>query len=384
MNEALSDGLIDLVDLLGRTPGAEWHVASPLIPAIAVFYVLLYTASHPGGRRAIRATAAVFAGLILLWWVWSPRASADGETLRVTFFDVGQGDATMIELPDRRTILIDGGPAYETLDMGRAVIGPYLWNRGIFHLDDVVATHPQLDHVGGLIWTVRQFRIGRYWTNGISRQETFYRRLQAALEGLSTVQHTAEEGRLIVDSGPCRLRILNPPAKGSSPPLVRKVRTGSELNDLSVVTRLDCGPHSFLFTGDVETEAIVRLQASEWFDAEVVKVPHHGSKSSFQPQWVAHLNADAAVVSVGRINPYGHPSAGVIDAYERRGIHLLRTDRQGAIQITASLSSSSLEIHETRDNALVPTTLGPAMLNTERENLARLWRQWIHRGIWEA
>jgi beta-lactamase superfamily II metal-dependent hydrolase len=77
-------------------------------------------------------------------------------------------------LPDGTTLLIDGGATYETLDLGRAVLAPFLWDRGITHLDPVIGTHPQLDHIGGLAWTVQQFGVGRYWNNGMRREEAFY------------------------------------------------------------------------------------------------------------------------------------------------------------------------------------------------------------------
>ncbi len=137
---------------------------------------------------------------------------SDGDTLRITFLDVGQGDACVIELPDNRTVLIDGGASYDTLDMGRAVVGPFLWDQGITRLDHVIGTHPQLDHVGGLAWTVRKFQVGHYWGNGLSRDEPFYQRLRAGLDAQGVHEEIAESGQMIIDSGPCRLRILNPPA----------------------------------------------------------------------------------------------------------------------------------------------------------------------------
>ena len=98
-------------------------------------------------------------GLLLLisWWIWSPRLLLDGDRFRVTFLDVAQGDSAVIELPDGEVVLIDGGATYERFDMGRGVVAPYLWNRGIRTIDHVVATHPQLDHVGGLAYVLRHF-----------------------------------------------------------------------------------------------------------------------------------------------------------------------------------------------------------------------------------
>ncbi|HJU05493.1 MAG TPA: DNA internalization-related competence protein ComEC/Rec2, partial [Nitrospiraceae bacterium] len=378
INQAVSDGLVQVVEVLAKIPGAEWHVASPAVPALVVFYVTLILVWRGHRILWLPGSAAALGALLVIWWVWSPRDWSDGETLRVTFLDVGQGDATVIELPDGRTILIDGGAAYETLDMGRAVVGPFLWDRGITRLDHVIGTHPQLDHVGGLAWTVRKFRVGRYWGNGLSREEPFYQRLQAnlAVEGLH--EEVAEAGRLIIDSGPCRLRVLNPPDGRQAAPSPIHAHSGAMMNNLSVVTRLDCGLHSFLFPADIEAETIARLQKSDpQFTARVIKVPHHGARSSLHTEWISRAHPEAAVISVGRANAYGHPAPAVLHTYEGEGIRVFRTDRQGAIQITARLSSSALEIEYARAARLQPIGLDAAIPAAEMLNLRKLMKAWL-------
>ena len=156
------DGLVSLVGLLASVPGAEWHVASPAPLALMAFYAGL-TVIIVSRRWACRVGAVgVLVGLTC-WWGWSPQEIFDPNHLRVTYLDVGQGDATVIELPDRQTILIDGGAAYSRWDMGRMAVGPFLWDQGIRHIDHVVATHPQLDHVGGLAWVLNHFQVGHFW-----------------------------------------------------------------------------------------------------------------------------------------------------------------------------------------------------------------------------
>ena len=152
--------------------------------------------------------------MILLWWAWSPRIFLDGDHFRVTFLDVGQGDSAVIELPDGQVVLIDGGATYERFDMGRAVVAPFLWNRGIRTIDQVIGTHPQLDHVGGLAWVVRHFVVKQYWGSGETREELFYRRLQESLATQGLSERVVSEGQEIVSSGPCRLVVLNPQIDG--------------------------------------------------------------------------------------------------------------------------------------------------------------------------
>ncbi len=375
-NQSLYDLLADLVRWLSMIPGAEWHVASPAVPAIVLFYVVLIVACRPSTPRAWRGAALLVTLLCVAWWSWSPRQVPDGETLRVTFLDVGQGDASVVELPDGRTILIDGGAAYERLDMGRAVVGPYLWDRGIRHLDVVIGTHPQLDHVGGLSWVIQKFSVDQYWDNGLPRERAFYRRLERSLRARGLVERQAVEGQVVLSSKACQLTVLNPPrdqTRGRDPE-----SGGSLLNNLSVVTRLDCGPHVFLFTADIEAEAMARLGRSGTpIRASVVKVPHHGARSSLSHAWVRRVAAQVAVVSAGRHNPYRHPAPTVLRSYADAGASLWRTDRDGAISIVAHTSSPALTIRSARQGRPHAVRPGLTGWQAEKKNLSRIWAQWI-------
>ena len=156
------------------------------------------------------------------------------------------------------------------------------------------------------------------------------------------------------------------------------MRSGSLLNNLSIVTRLDCGPHSFLFTVDIEADAIARLSKTDRAArVRVLKVPHHGARSSLDPRWIEQMGPEAAVISVGSRNPYGHPATAVLAAYEKKGVRLWRTDRQGAIQVIAKLSEAGFEIRTARDSLPRPVRVSPSLLVSERLNLARFWSQWM-------
>lgn len=371
VNQAASEFMAGLAALFARTPGAEWHVASPAVMAMAVFYLLLAGAIRPvaDGHGPWRRRACLIGVMLLVgWWAWSPRDAPGEDAVRVTFLDVGQGDACLLELPDGQTVLIDAGAHYDTLDMGRAVVGPYLWERGITRLDHVVATHPQLDHVGGLAWVVRSFDVGRYWSNGVAREEPFYRRLRDALRARGLTEERAEEGRAIIDRGPCRLDVMNPPAGGAG-----NASSGSVLNNLSVVTRLQCGVQTMVLTADAEVDALARLHRQEpRVRATVLKVPHHGAASSLYRPWIEQAGTKTAVVSVGRQNAYGHPAQEVIAAYREAGVHLLRTDRDGAVWITARLSRPELRIETAQDAGLAEIPLGVLGGPEERNNYRRL------------
>jgi len=378
LNQFLSDFMSDVVALCAMVPGSEWHVASPAVMAMAAFYLLLVAAIRPvaeGGNPWRRRGCLIAAATLVCWWGWSPRDSPGDDAVRVTFLDVGQGDACVLELPDGQTVLIDAGAQYDTLDMGRAVVAPYLWERGIVRLDHVIATHPQLDHVGGLAWVVRSFQVGRYWSNGVKREEPFYRRLQDALRVRGLVEERAVEGRAIIGTGPCRLDVLNPPAGGAlQGGGTEGALNGSVLNNLSIVTRLVCGTHSFLLTADAETGALERLYRRGLLSgATVLKVPHHGAASSLYVPWIEQAGAKTAVISAGRHNAFGHPAASVVAAYQKAGIHLLRTDRDGAVWVTARLSRPELRIETDQDARLTAVPISAVAGPDERKNYRRLF-----------
>ena len=378
LNQWILEHYVAVVRLVSMLPGGEWHVAAPSAFTMLLFYGCLVLLWRRVGHASFRLAAGAGVLLIVLWWAWSPRMFPDGDRFRVTFLDVGQGDSAVIELPDGQVVLIDGGATYERFDMGRAVVGPFLWNRGIHAIDQVIGTHPQLDHVGGLAWVVRHFSVKRYWGSGETREELFYRRLQESLAVQELQEGVANEGQEIVSSGPCRLVVLNPPADEplAVPPHDNHM-SGHVLNNRSVVTRLTCGHHTMLFAADVERDGLSRMVGStSQGPIEVLKVPHHGAVSSLNRDWLASVHPQYAVFSAGRHNPYRHPAAAVLDAYEAEGSRILRTDRDGGVWFTGGVSGSTLHVHRARELVWQPTNRASCLWACELANWTRVWKQW--------
>lgn len=378
LNQPILDGLSFLVQILANMPGAEWHVASPAILAIAGFYVCLLFAIR-STQPVLRWVSTSVVIVLIVWWVWSPRLIFQDDILRTTFLDVGQGDATLLELPDGQTVLIDGGAAYERWDMGRMVVGPYLWDQGIRRIDHLVATHPQLDHVGGLAWIIQHFDIRHYWTNGVPRSEPFYQKLNEAVMEKQLVEQVAWTGESLVAGGPCQLHSLNPPRPGREGSQVLSENSrGAELNNLSVVLSLTCGKHSTLLTADAEVEALVRMAGDpEVHAATLVKIPHHGAKSSFNVEWLNRLTAKTAVVSAGQRNRYGHPATSVLQHYNQKGIAVYRTDQDGAVMVRQKIDSSETLIRTAEEQVFSEVNLEGSILQQEANNLSRLWGKWF-------
>ena len=374
--DSLGQGLISATHALAGLPGTEWFVAAPTLPMMALFYLLgwaLMTGRPTDATPLLRG--AMLTGLlcIVVWWLWSPRSfSRDGQ-LRVTFLDVGQGDSSVIELPAGEVILVDGGAIYERFDMGRSVVAPFLWNRGIRKIDHVIGTHPQLDHVGGLAWILAHMHVGNFWSNGVVRHEDFWRKIEKALGQQHLQARFAAEGEVISTGTDCRMTVLSPRAdRGSSP------ATKSEsLNNLSVVTELRCGNRRILFTGDIEREVLARLTRSGTLGPiALLKVPHHGAKSSLEYDWLQLIRPEIAVVSAGRRNPYGHPVGEVLAAYRAMGTQVWRTDQDGAIWVDLDVRQSRLTVHNAREWVLQSALQSTDPWTVELDNIRRLWRRW--------
>mgnify|MGYP001201329017 CR=1 FL=1 len=357
-----------------RFPGGEWHVAAPAIPALALFYVGLLLTSFQTIPWRVRVASAGLTMLLIGWWLSPSASQADGDRWRVTFLDVGQGDSAVAELPDGQTVLIDGGGRYERFDMGRNVVAPFLWSRGIRHLDHVIGTHQQLDHVGGLIWVLQHLSVGQYWGGGIERSEQFVEDLTAALRDQRIDHHIAVRGQDLLRSGQCRLSILNPPETSVARESTQ-TPTGTLLNNLSIVSRLQCGTSSILFAADIETAGLKRLNEGVSQPVTVLKVPHHGARSSLDVDWIQQIHPRYAVISVGAANPYGHPVESVLHAYQDQHSTVFRTDYDGAIWVTGRLSTSELTVTRMRDLLVQPVDFPRCRWRCEYLNWRRLFLQ---------
>jgi competence protein ComEC len=335
------DGLLWMVQGFASVPGARWMVRSP--PAWqVVFYYTCVTALVCLTNRWPRRLAGALAAALLLLWVWSPRDLPKKESVRLTFLDVGQGDAAVFETSEGAVMLVDGGGATDITDQGRAVVAPFLWNRGIRRLDVVIASHPQLDHIGGLGSVFREFPVGEVWTNGVDRDVPFVRRMQAVTTTRHIPVRVVTSADPPVQLGSCRVHVLNPRFSPPSEPASRVALAGKHLNNESIVVRLVCENTAVLFTGDIEQEAEERLVGIESLASEILKVPHHGSKGSLSERFLHAVHPEVGVISVGHYNSYGHPAPAMLDLYRQLNIVVLRTDRQGAVTIEQTPSARSI------------------------------------------
>lgn len=247
------------------------------------------------------------------------RGLPDGR-LHVYFLDVGQGDAILIQAPDGRQILVDGGPSPTALLNGLGAVLPF-WDRS---LDLVVLTHPDGDHITGLIPLLERYRVGQVLDVPQSDTSVLAKSWLANLEQAQVSRTYAVRG-MRLPLGDLLITVLNPGA-------TLLTGTNSDDNNNAAVLRLDYGRTSLLLTGDAEQEAEADMIAAGLpLRADVLKVGHHGSNGSSSPSFLAAVAPRLAVIQVGADNTFGHPHPDLIERLA--GVEILRTDRNGRIEV---------------------------------------------------
>lgn len=239
---------------------------------------------------------------------------------KVVFFDVGQGDSIFIESSSGHQILIDGGPGSRVLEnLSREL--PF-WDRS---LDLVILTHPDYDHISGLIDVLQRYDVDAVLWNGVVRETSEYDAWMRELEYVERVVIADGRGRVAWDR--FELEILHPFES-------REGEVMEASNDTSIVAKLTGGKKSVLLTGDI-SGSVERQIALAYPDlkADVLKVAHHGSRFSSNPIFLTKVQPSLAVIEVGEGNSYGHPAPSVLALLAQYGIQVLRTDEEGDITL---------------------------------------------------
>lgn len=246
-------------------------------------------------------------------------------SLRVTFFDVGQGDASLIQAPNGQNILIDGGPSDEVL-LGLSRVLPF-WDRGI---DLMILTHPHDDHVSGLISVLKRYKIDKALYTDVAGGDSSYQYwLNLAQRKKINLLNVADFDYINL-SNDCGLRIFYPKEDLSG-------QAWSNINNTSLVVQLDCLGHKVLFMGDAEVEVENYLLESDYnLNSQAIKIAHHGSDTSSSVDFLELVSPEIAIISVGENNYFNHPSQQIINRLERFNAKVYRTDENGNISISWS------------------------------------------------
>ncbi len=329
------------VEALAGLPWASLRAPRVTPAESAAFIVLAFALPacrrRTGGAHARPArAAAILAALFLLADVAAARLFARApETLRVTFLDVGQGDAALLETPEGERLLVDSGPAFRLpggarFAAGETAVAPALRARRIGRLDVLAISHPDADHAGGAVTILDRFDVGEIWyPAGAERAPAMAAILRAArsrgvpARGLALGEPPRVRGRT-------RVEVLGPPPAARHPE-----GPGSRWNDASLVLRVQAPGLSVLLPGDVEAageRAILR--SGRIPRADVLKVAHHGSPTSSTRALLLAVSPRVAVLSLGAWNRFGFPDPGLPERLRRHGVRVFRTDRDGAVTVT--------------------------------------------------
>ncbi len=260
--------------------------------------------------------------VLVLALVWAAVFQLPDKNLHLVFCDVGQGDAILISYRAHQ-ILIDGGPNNQVLScLGNNL--PF-WDRTI---EMVVATHPDADHITGLIDVVKRYSVEQFVLNSVGKDSGVFREFRRVVEEEGVGVYFPEKGDQI-KFGSLNLAVLWPLTQEK---VLGATMMEKEVNETSVVLQLSLGEFNVLLTGDISSPTEAQLDLS---DVEVLKVAHHGSKFSTSEEFLKKVQPELAVISVGK-NSFGHPTKEVLGRLEALGITFLRTDQEGEIEVVSN------------------------------------------------
>ncbi len=338
-----ADVSVGLVKLLSKMPVSDIKLPA-FPPVLCILFYLGFIPYFVLGRKR-RWLLLPFAPFV----VYASLAAFEKNGLSVTFLDVGQGDSAVVRLPDKRVIVIDTGRT------GRETAA-FLTHEGIRNIDALVISHVHPDHSGGTAYLANKFAAREIWDNG---RNVYPEEMQ-----IKAVRRRLQRGD-VIEARDCNITVLHPYSEFYT----RDGNEYDEENNSSLVLRVKGRKGVFLFTGDTGDEAEQDMgHVGKRLRADVVKIAHHGSKSSTGFELLSEVAPSVAVISVGRDNPFGHPSAEVLERLG--GVKVLGTDRDGAIKISETLSGFDIK---TYNDSVLEKAGGPA---AEWRNVKRLFSKW--------
>ena len=366
-----------IVEFFASLPYAAVKTVTPTCFEICLFYLLLWSllnikSAQPtsSGRQEIhnmqyrarsatwnvaRATtiyrqklALIIAVVVILAGIgdtlyWCNRRFWHDD-LRVTIIDVRHGNSMLLELPRGYNILIDGGGFSDNavFDMGARIVAPFLWRKKIKTVDTLVLSHPNSDHLNGLIYIAEHFNVKEAWTNNQASNTLGYHKFMTVIaKNMIHRPMFKELSRSRIING-VRLDILYPPFDFIDRSKRERWR---DLNNNSMVIKATLGSISFLFPGDIKARAETELAANftNLLKSTVLLAPHHGSKTSSTDMFLAKVDPEVVIISSGRQSRFGCPHPTVLKRYQKSGFRIFETTRHGAVCVSTGGRSLAIK-----------------------------------------
>jgi len=322
------DRMMDYVDYWRHFSWTEFQIFRPNATEILFFYAFLFCLISMKRLRWAR----VGFGMVLLFLAgdivyWTNQNHFNG-SLKVTYLDVGQGNAALIQFPGSERMLIDGGgvPGGD-FDTGEMVVAPFLLRSKIRRLDTLVLTHPQADHMNGLLYLADHFGPKEFWYNGQRGASPTFQQLLSLLETKGIRKRTPADLKEQREISGALVEILHP----------EEGLFSRKSNDNSLVLRISYGGTAFLFPGDIEAggEQFLLSKSGSKLKSDILLAPHHGSRSSSSAAFLQAVNPKVCIISSGKGNPFGFPSPEALKRLAEAGCKILKTGEQGAIEVQA-------------------------------------------------
>lgn len=346
-NGFLLEFLLKAVYFFGSLPYSSIRMGIPnpvfLIPAYFVFCGgIVYVRKNFLAKGAVILSLIIF---LLIFIIGSVKSKS--ENVSVTFLDVGDGDACFILFPNQKNLLIDTGGRSLEFDAGERLIAPFLWDSKIRVIDGIVFSHPQVDHIGGSIFILDNFRVNRILQSAVDYKTKTNEIIKDKILKKKIRSDTLWAGDTLLFDEKVKVQILHPSLE-----FIKEMNRDPipEVNNASVVLKIIYRDVSFLFTGDVGKEIDSLLVSSEYgIRSTIVKVPHHGSLTGSSSIFVRSVSPKIAIVSVSESNRYGFPKEAVVKRYKESDTKFYSTGECGAVRIETDGREFKIETTEVCD-----------------------------------
>jgi competence protein ComEC len=306
----------------------NWGYLYPLIRPnlfeLVSYFIIIVSLFYIKKRLVRFVFIFVLVPVLLVYSYAAVKERFYGNNICFNFIDVGLGDAILVEAPRGIRMLIDGGGAYSSdFDTGKSVLTPFLLTKKILSLDYIINTHPHIDHTGGLLYTLNNFKVKHFIVGTYLASDTVYNEILTAAKKKNIPIKLWKRGDTFILNNKIEIYVFNPTQE----------LTIENLNNRSLVMKIGYGKNSFLLTGDIETAVEEQLIFSYFpLYADVLKIPHHGSKYSSSLHFLRAVKPAIAAMSVGA-GIKGVPSEEALERYRSLSIPVLRTDRDGFTRV---------------------------------------------------